>query len=164
MRQPIYRLETVRPVSSVPGAAREASERDRELLVEWTRAFVEETFGGVSIRTPEEMVDARLRSPSGGFTLWEYGAPVSLAGWGGPTSNGIRIGPVFTPPERRRRGYGSAVTAAVSSEQLARGRRFCFLYTDVLDPTSNQIYSDIGYEAVCDSVDYVFESSDETHS
>ena len=90
--------------------------------------------------------------------LWEDGdEPVSIAGWGGRTPNGIRIGPVYTPPDRRSRGYGSAVTAAVSASQLAGGRQFCFLYTDLANPTSNRIYMDIGYEPVCDSVDYAFE-------
>jgi predicted GNAT family acetyltransferase len=55
------------------------------------------------------------------------------------------------------RGYGSAVTAAVTAERLAAGRRFCFLYTDVANPTSNRIYTRLGYEPVCESVDYAFE-------
>jgi hypothetical protein len=82
---------------------------------------------------------------------------VSLAGWGGPTPNGIRIGPVYTPPEHRRRGYGSAVTAAASERNLDRGCRFCFLYTDLANPTSNRIYMDLGYEPVGDSAEYRFE-------
>jgi predicted GNAT family acetyltransferase len=57
------------------------------------------------------------------------------------------------------RGYGSAVTAAVTAEQLAEGRTFCFLYTDLANPTSNKIYTDLGYEPVCDAVDYAFEAS-----
>jgi predicted GNAT family acetyltransferase len=82
---------------------------------------------------------------------------VSLAGWGGETPNGVRVGPVYTPPEHRGRGYGSAVTAAVTAERLAAGRRFCFLYTDVENPTSNRIYTRLGYEPVCESVDYAFD-------
>ena len=76
---------------------------------------------------------------------------------GEATPNGVRIAPVYTPLEHRRLGYGSAVTAAVSAERLASGRTFCFLYTDVANPTSNKIYTDIGYEPVCDSIDYAFE-------
>ena len=89
--------------------------------------------------------------------IWEDGERVSLAGWGSPTPNGIRIGPVYTPPEYRRRGYGSASTAAATARNLAAGRRFCFLYTDVANPTSNKIYMDIGYEPVCDSVEFAFD-------
>lgn len=90
--------------------------------------------------------------------LWEHDKQaVSLAGWGGQTPAGVRIGPVYTPPRHRRWGYGGAVTAAVSAERLAAGRQFCFLYTDLANPTSNRIYLNIGYEPVCDSLDYAFD-------
>ena len=81
---------------------------------------------------------------------------MSLAGFGGPTPNGIRIGPVYTPPDLRGRGYGTAVTAEVSRLLLDRGHRFCFLYTDLANPTSNAIYMRIGYEPVCDSREVAF--------
>ena len=77
-------------------------------------------------------------------------------GVGLPKPTGIRIGPVYTPPELRGQGYASALTAHVSARQLAAGRRFCFLYTNLANPTSNKIYVDIGYERVCDSVEYAF--------
>jgi uncharacterized protein len=83
--------------------------------------------------------------------LWEDDDEVvSLVGAGGATPHGIRIGPVYTPPERRGRGYGSSLTAAAASDQLDRGRRFVFLFTDLANPTSNKIYRAIGYEPVCD--------------
>ena len=55
------------------------------------------------------------------------------------------------------RGYASAITAALSTQLLASGRRFCFLYTDLANPTSNRIYRAIGYEHVCDAAEIVFE-------
>lgn len=158
MAQRIYRLTVLRPVEGVSGRARPAAEGDRPLLLEWVRSFVAEAVPeGTPDLGPERTIDARLGEGRGGFTIWEDGGPVSLAGWGGTTPNGVRIGPVYTPPEHRRRGYGSAVTAAVSAERLASGRTFCFLYTDVANPTSNKIYTDIGYEPVCDSIDYAFD-------
>lgn len=158
--QRIYRATEIDPPSNVTGSPRAATQADRALLVEWVRAFLDEASAEPDrpAEQPERTVDARIEHGAGGFVLWEHGADVvSLAGWGGRTPNGVRIGPVYTPPEHRGRGYGSAVTAAVSSEQLASGRRFCFLYTDLANPTSNKIYVDIGYEAVCDSVEYAFE-------
>jgi uncharacterized protein len=159
--QRIYVLREVRPPAGVAGRPRAATEEDRDLLVSWIEAFAEEIL--TDIPSPaadtERLVDARLADRSAGFLLWEDDEPVSVAGWGGPTPSGIRIGPVYTPPDRRSRGYGSAVTAAVSAEQLAAGKRFCFLYTDLANPTSNKIYVDIGYEPVCDALDYAFEPS-----
>ena len=161
MRQRIYGLEQLRPAAAVSGRAREATKADRDLLVAWVRAFADESLGDIPSPADdvEPTVDHRLQSDFGGFMLWEDEEPVSLAGWGGRTPNGIRIGPVYTPPEHRRRGFGSAVTAAVSARQLAAGRRFCFLYTDLANPTSNKIYMDLGYAPICDSVYYAFESA-----
>ncbi len=156
MHQRIYCLDEVQPVTVVAGEARGATEADRDLLIAWVRAFAEEAHSTTA--NAERVVGERLDgSDATGFLLCDTGEPVSLAGWGGPTPNGIRIGPVYTPPEQRRRGFGSAVTGAVSERQLAAGRSFCFLYTDLANPTSNRIYMDLGYEPVCDALDYVFE-------
>ncbi len=86
---------------------------------------------------------------------------VSLAAWGGPTPNGIRIGPVYTPPELRGHGYATALSAELSQRLLdgrlfAGGRRFCFLYTDLANSTSNAIYERIGYRRVAESAEIVF--------
>ena len=40
--------------------------------------------------------------------------------------------------------------AAASQVQLYAGRQFCFLYTDLANPTSNHIYAEIGYEPIRD--------------
>lgn len=100
----------------------------------------------------------RLTSERAGFVLWDDGGRVSLAGFGGRTPNGIRIGPVFTPPELRGRGYASALVAGLSSDLLSHGRRFCFLYSDLANPTANRIYERIGYERVCESAEICFEA------
>ena len=164
MRQGVYELERVEPLSVVPGSARVANAGDRELALRWFVAFAAEALheGGPGSDRAEELIEHRLSSPSAGILLWEdHGEPVSIAGWGGPTPNGIRIGPVYTPPELRRRGYATALTAELSQRLLdgrlfAGGRRFCFLYTDLANPTSNAIYERIGYRRVAESVEIVF--------
>jgi predicted GNAT family acetyltransferase len=159
-RQGLYALERVRPVSGVPGRMRPATETDRPLLLDWSRAFGVEALHE---DPPDEErvvrgVDHRLTSTRSGLVLWDDGGPVSLAGYGGRTPNGIRIGPVYTPPERRGRGYASALVAELSSELLSRSHRFCFLYTDLANPTSNRIYERIGYERVCESAEIAFQA------
>ena len=147
----IYRLERVIPPAGVPGRVRVATAADRDLLVEWVDAFLTEAIGQ---RTPEEaeiLVDRSFRTGSRTWYLWEDGGnSVSVAASTGPTPNGIRIGPVYTPPGLRRHGYASAVTAAASQAELDHGRRFVFLFTDLSNPTSNKIYQQIGYEPVID--------------
>ena len=87
--------------------------------------------------------------------LWEDGGvPVSLAGFSGPTPTGIRVGPVYTPPSHRRRGYATTLVADLSQWLLGQGYRACFLYTDRSNPTSNHIYETIGYRQVGEAVEY----------
>ena len=160
MSERIYMVERVQPVLGVPGQLRRATEADRALLIAWVEAFAAEVFGERLVREPVgPAVDARLASAQGGFALWEDGdppRPVCLIGYGGPTPDGIRIGPVYTPPEHRRRGYASAATATLSQQLLDEGRRFCVLFTDLDNPTSNHIYREIGYEPVADVAIYRF--------
>ena len=63
---------------------------------------------------------------------------------------------MYTPPPARGRGYASALVAEASQLQLDAGRRFCFLFTDLANPTSNHIYQAIGYEPVRDVDEYRF--------
>ena len=158
--QRIYALERLVPAPPTDGRFRLAGAHDRELAIEWTLEFAAEALHGGDREAGrvERSVDARLDPASpGGIGLWEADdGPVSLAAFGGPTPNGMRIGPVYTPPEHRGRGFGSAVTAATSQLLLDRGVRFCFLYTDLANPTSNGIYIRIGYEPVCDLRELAF--------
>jgi predicted GNAT family acetyltransferase len=160
MTQRIYRLEQVTPPTGVSGAMRVSRRADRQLLTDWVHAFLIEALETPAEREAEMIVDSALDTGSRTFYLWEdEGRPVSTAGVTGPTPNGIRVGPVYTPPDLRRRGYGSAITAAASQLQLDAGRRFVFLFTDLDNPTSNKIYQAIGYEPVIDIDQWTFEST-----
>ena len=64
---------------------------------------------------------------------------------------------MYTPPEMRRRGYASAAVSALTRKLLDSGRKFVFLFTDLKNPTSNKIYQQMGYEAVCDINEVDFE-------
>jgi predicted GNAT family acetyltransferase len=157
----IYQLDAVTAVNGVPGILRRAGDADRDVLIGWAVAFYQEA-GHQPDRQharslAERNVDARLHSDPMGYYLWIDGVPVSLAGCNAPTAHGIRIGPVYTPPERRGQGYASAAVAALSQAMLDRGFRYCFLYTDLSNPTANKIYQAIGYQPVCDVDEYVFE-------
>lgn len=154
----IFRCERVESPKGVTGSARRATAEDREFLLEGLLAFQEEAIGRpVEKAEVAEMLERRFKSEGAGFFVWDDGGPVSMAGYGGRTPNGIRISAVYTPPGLRRRGYASAVTAAATKTLLDEGRRQCFLFTDLANPTSNHIYQEIGYLPVCDVGEYSFE-------
>ena len=153
-----FKLDKVNPVTGVPGVLRRAHEGDRDQLLAWELAFRREAFPEKqpNLREVERAVDFRLHSEISGSFLWDDGGAVCYVGFGGPTPHGIRIGPVYTPPEKRKCGYASACVAGVSQWLLDNGRKFCFLFTDQRNPTSNHIYQEIGYEPVCDFTEYAF--------
>jgi len=103
------------------------------------------------------MADRWIRGLGRTAWLWvDGGRPVSLTCVGGVTPHGIRIGPVYTPPDLRGKGYASSLVAGVSQMQLDAGRAYVFLFTDLANPTSNRIYQALGYEPVNDVDEYDF--------
>jgi GNAT superfamily N-acetyltransferase len=153
----VHRLESVIPVTGVPGRLRWATEADRDLLTEWFMAFGEEALGeDPDPQAAGRSVDAYLTTEGMGLYLWDNERPVSMAGRSRPTPNGATVNYVYTPPEHRKKGYASACVAALSQLLLDEGYRYCFLFTDLANSTSNHIYKAIGYEPVCDVDEYEF--------
>ncbi len=150
LAQRAHRAESVTVPSGVPGRMRDYEDNDRDVVLRWLEEFIAEALPPGGPETAESSLAHRLADPDGAFVLWEDGEAVSLAGYGAPTPNGIRIGPVYTPPELRRRGYATALTAELTKKLLDGGRRFCFLFTDLANPTSNSIYYAVGYRPVTD--------------
>jgi predicted GNAT family acetyltransferase len=151
-----YRLDRLVPPPSVPGRLRRATEADRPLLERWMIAFNDEALGGAERMDVARWVTTALSFDTRGLYLWEDGAVVALAGWSGPTAHGVRIGPVYTPPELRRRGYAGACVGALSQALLDESRDFCVLYTDASNPTSNHVYQMLGYQRIMEASVYNF--------
>jgi predicted GNAT family acetyltransferase len=158
VRERIHELRSVRPLELPPGQLRVATTADRATAVPWLAGMHHDIFGAEVPFDPEAVATRRLAAPEAPgdpFTslyLWvdEAGEPRAMAGAQATTANGVRIGAVYTPPEFRRRGYATAVVAALSQRMLDLGRRACYLFTDLANPTSNHIYKEIGYEPVTD--------------
>ncbi len=155
MSEAMHALErVVDPPRPAAGCLRVAGAADRPLLLDWTSEFMLEA-GVASDAHAEAMVDSRLNR--GGMLLWEDGGPVSMLGVTPPVSGVVRIGPVYTPPPRRRRGYAGTAVAAASRRALTQGASRCMLYTDLANPTSNKIYAEVGYRRIADWEELVFE-------
>ena len=163
LRHGVYELREVLPAPAAPGRPRPATPEDRDLVIPWIVAFAEEAL-------PEDndpqrqvrFVESRLAAnDDAGMWLWEDGGrPVSVSGYGGATPNGIRIGPVYTPPELRGRGYATTLVSEQSRWLLGTGRTLCFLYADLDNPTSNALYRRIGYRMIAEAGEVRFDPRD----
>jgi GNAT superfamily N-acetyltransferase len=159
MEQRMYRLDEVTAVTGVEGRIRVAGRADFDLAVRWGEAFSLEA--GLRFETDREMVARWIEREA--LHVWEVGdSPVSMAVAQGRTPHGMRIGYVYTPPEHRRHGYAGALVAALSRKLLEEGVRFCVLYTDLSNATSNAIYQRVGYEPIEDVRDVDLVTEEET--
>ncbi len=145
VRLRLYRLGDLhRP--DTPGRARQASAADLDTVLGLTSAFLAEVGGPGSV-TPDA---ARADIGDGRVWLWTVDdEPVALAAHKPAVAGVARVGPVYTPPEHRGRGYGSGVTAACTAAAAAGGAGVV-LFTDLANPTSNAIYQRLGYRPVED--------------
>jgi predicted GNAT family acetyltransferase len=152
-----HALAAVADVPGVRGAPRVAEEADLPWLVDGQVAFIVEA--GVPDSTERIRTWLPKRVARGDYWIWDDGAPTAFAGFNDAAPDFARIAPVYTLPDRRGRGYATALVAAISRELLARGKRRLFLTTDVANPTSNAIYARIGFVAETD--EYHFDLIDD---
>ena len=155
MQQGIYSLEQMDlQVPDAPGLFRPATPDDIDLISGWIAEFHTEASSGIK---SDPRVAAEQGVEAASIFVWDDARPVALAGTAGPTRHGIRVNLVYTPPEMRGKGYASALVGRLSQKLLTGGKDFCFLYTDLTNPTPNKIYQRLGYRLACEGVGINFE-------
>lgn len=156
MRELQHVLRRPPVAATAAGAARSYADDDRDLVVAWLHAFNLEA-GLFHAPDPATAIDQGQRSGAG-LWLWEVdGEPVSMAGSRRAVHGVPRIGPVWTPLQRRGNGYAAALTAHVCRAALDAGAVACTLFADAANATSNGVYRRIGFTVVGEIVEATFE-------
>lgn len=145
MAETVYRLEKAADVPQ-PGKLRPADEKDLYFIAYWLRAFREDCFHAPAALDFEE---AESRVKDGQVYLYEVeGVPVCLAASSRRMPHGRSVGPVYTPPIYRRKGYATAAAAALGRVILGQGYRYAALFADAANPASNRAYRKAGFVPV----------------
>lgn len=149
-RQRLFRLGELTPPAPPPGRARVATVADRDRLAAWISDFLREA-GAAGETRGAAMADGNMAY--GGQLVWEAdGQLAATAARTRVVGAMARIGPVYTPPEQRGKGYGGAVTVAASQAARQAGAHEVVLFTDLANPVSNALYQRLGYHPVSDRV------------
>ena len=158
MAQKIYQLDEVILPANIPGQLLQAQEIHTSLVGQWVYEFSCESLPHEPTTVEKTTELAIQKIKNGDVYLWqcESGEIVSMNFVGRPTDNGISVSAVYTPKHLRKKGYASALVAKTSERMLQFGRKFCVLYTDLANPTSNKIYQNVGYNEVASSKHFVF--------
>lgn len=160
----LFELGTlVAPRPAPPGRLRAATAADVETCLAWFAAFGQDAAEQAGRTEPhsaphEDRASMLRRIGRGDVFVWEddAGRAVHVTGASAPSFGVARIGPVYTPRDQRGRGYASAAVAEVSRLRRDAGARVC-LFTDQANPTSNRIYTALGYEPVEDQANHLVE-------
>jgi hypothetical protein len=167
MHTRLFELGELSVPPSPPGALRLVTEDEAELALDWFRAFHRDAdeqagrrpgdgHGDGHGETTFGIDDILVRIRGEQLWFWDDGGPVHLTGANAPAFGVARVGPVYTPNERRGRGYAAAAVAEVSQRIVAGGARAC-LFTDQANPISNRLYEALGYRPVVDMANLLVE-------
>jgi predicted GNAT family acetyltransferase len=151
----LYRATRVHAPRGVTGGLRRAGTTDLPTVTDWIGRFQQE----IGEPLPGDHVDheARRLVTERELWCWDDGGLVAITS-ATPVYEGVaRVRHVYTPPERRRRGYAAACAAGVTEERLAAGADACVLFTQLTNPTSNAVYARLGYRPVAEILSYRFE-------
>lgn len=132
----------------------------KSIVLKWAREMMKEALVDITEDDIEQTIDQLRKefeeNKSKMFLLFDNNEPVSMVRKAGKTPNGNFVNFVYTPPSLRRKGYATECVAKLSKQLLEEGNRYCFLFTDLSNPTSNSIYQKIGYRPVIDENHYKF--------
>ncbi|MDE2887228.1 MAG: GNAT family N-acetyltransferase [Gemmatimonadota bacterium] len=154
MRMRAFEIREAAGVPLSAGTMRLASMDDHALMARWTAEFSEQI--GEPTDPEAAAVAAERFIQTDQLYIWDSGGPVSMAKTSRSTRNGISINGVYTPAEHRNKGYATSCVWSLTKKLLSDGYSFCSLFTDQLNPTSNSIYTNIGYRPVGDALTYDF--------
>lgn len=150
----LYRLDVLEPPPPAPGRLRPMAADEVDLLVRWLADFSDES--GAAFDTGADVAARSIAQ--GRRVVWEVaGEPVCLVGFNPPVGQVPRIGPVWTPPEHRRRGYAAAATAATCRLLLDGGAVAVALFADDANPTAVGVYTRLGFRPVTAQEDWLLE-------
>lgn len=156
MDQGLYRLDVVDETLNLsPGNWRYAKKDEAPLIEKWYHSFNQDAGLAKASNQVIQVKVAQFLEGQEVFFWEDNGKVVSMMKKARPSAHGVTVSFVFTPEEERKKGYARTMVAA-GSRELLKTYDFCVLYTDMLNPTSNKIYQEIGYRKIADSVHLEF--------
>jgi len=138
-----------------PGKLRMATAEDYTILIKMKEGFDSDVFGDDGNNEEENKrralrINTLIKDQA--IFLWEIiddkGIQIltAMIGISRQTHSGGTIGPVYTFPEHRRKGYATAGVAELCQYCLSTlNKKFITLKTDLDNPTSNSVYTKVGF-------------------
>lgn len=155
----IYAMSELRDhTCKEPYTLRPGQDADNDILLRWMKGFSEDI--GIPIHGLDSYCGNMIRSGNLTVLCNSEGEPVSMANHNGIVDGSkklARIGPVYTDPGQRCKGYASAVTYHVCQQILRQGAQ-PMLYAQAHNEKSNKVYRNLGFLAIDTALRVTFAS------
>lgn len=136
---------------SMPSNMRVVSAQDmtKNILIEWMKSYDIEALGALDNEALEKQVqehwNLRLQKNDSWILLLDE-APVALSAFNARLADMVQVGPVWTPPEYRNKGYARLLLAYTLHQEKIKGIKQAILFTD--NPAAIKAYLAIGFKKI----------------
>lgn len=155
-KERIHQLRKCRAINPAPGQMRLATGDDTDKTAGWIMDFHIEINEPMTTERAKRIAETKIANKN--IFLWIDGGIVSMCASDRETQHGKSVNLVYTPPRNRGKGYATSCVHNLCQQILDEGKTFCCLYTDRENPTSNHIYSEIGFVPIFDLLHYKFKT------
>jgi GNAT superfamily N-acetyltransferase len=141
-------LETLNEFS-MPTAMNVVSVQDvrKSILIEWMKSYDIEALGALNDETLEKQVqehwNLRLQKNDSWVLLLDE-TPVALSAFNARLADMVQVGPVWTPPEYRNKGFARLLLTYTLHQEKLNGTKQAILFTD--NPAAIKAYLSIGFK------------------
>lgn len=121
----------------------------KDILIKWMKSYDIEALGALDDETLEKQVkehwNLRLQKNDAWVLLLD-GTPVALSAFNARLSDMVQVGPVWTPPEYRNKGFARLLLAYTLHQEKLKGTKQAILFTD--NPAAIKAYLAIGFKKI----------------
>lgn len=124
----------------------QATSEYKDVLKKWTKAYDIEALGAEDNEELNERIETevqRILENSDHWILLADNKPVCMSGFNARLPDIVQIGPVWTPPQHRSRGYARALVAMTLQKAKEGGAEKAILFT--ANPAAAKAYEAIGF-------------------
>lgn len=126
-----------------------AQDVPKDILIEWMKSYDIEALGALDNEALEKQVqehwNLRLQKNDSWVLLLDE-TPVALSAFNARLTDMVQVGPVWTPPEHRNKGYARLLLAYTLYQEKLKGTKQAILFTD--NPAAIKAYLAIGFEKI----------------
>lgn len=123
----------------------------KSILIEWMKSYNVEALGASNDPILEQEVEeywtVRLKKNDSWVLLLD-GIPVALSALNARLTDIVQVGPVWTPPEYRNKGYARLLIAYSLHHEKLKGIKQAILFTE--NPAGLKAYISIGFKKIGD--------------